>query len=585
MSSSESTGRVVVIKGGTVVDGTGAPRRRADISIRDGRILEIASQIQGGDEVIDASDLIVSPGFIDTHTHMECQLFWDKAATSAAWHGCTTVVMGNCGLSLAPVGMGDVDFAVSLMSSVEQIPTSVLASAVPFDWTSFGGFAESLQRSTPAVNAASFVGYSLVRRAVMGERAFGGVPTEEEADAIVELVRSSLAQGALGLSFNRATLDHDEHGRLMPGYDCTWEEVTRAARVVAEFPGTMLQAIPRWTSEADGWGGRNDDELAHWIDILQGVDRPLVWTAVSETRYENQMAATRRAREAGVELIAAIHGVPMHTYATLSVPGLFAATPGFDFLFDLSPEERLRAIQDEAVRERVRAATGRDTFSAYPLRYVSESGEVSLGHERVFPWDHIHHVGSAPERMKIGESIGERARREGRHPADVVLDEAAASELRDVFIVFTHANLPQVTLELLNDPATVISGNDTGAHLMLMAQADTTHLLDHFVRETGEVPLEQAVHLITGRQAQVFGIPERGVLKPGMAADITIFDPETIGAQAPEVVSDLPGGGPRYITRNIGIKRVIVNGQTLLIDGEPTGVTAGRFLKPAAPHP
>ncbi len=582
MSSADQRDREVLIKGGIVVDGTGTSRRRADVAIRGGHIVEIAPRIDSTGEIIDASDLIVSPGFIDSHTHMESQLFWDKAATSAAWHGCTTVVMGNCGLSLAPLAPGDQDFAIGLMSSVEQIPTSVLASAMPFDWTTFGGFAESLDRSKPGINAASYVGYSLVRRAVMGERAFGGQPTEEEANAIEALVRSSLAQGALGLSFNRATFDHDEHGRLMPGYDCTWDELSRAARVVAEFPGTMLQAIPRWTSEVDGWGGPNDEELSRWIGLLGEVGRRLVWTAVSESRHENQMAATRKAQAAGADLIAAIHAVPMHTYATFSVPGLFAATPGFDFLFDLTPVERLRAIRDETVRERVRAATGRDTFTAYPLRYVAESGEVSLGHERVFPWDHIHHVGSAPHRMNIGESIGEQAHREGRHPADVVLDAAAASELRDVFIVFTHANLPQVTLELLNDPATVISGNDTGAHLMLMAQADTTHLLDHFVRRTGEVPLEQAVHLITGRQAQVFGIPNRGVLAPGKAADIAIFDPDDIGAQAPEVVNDLPGGGPRYITRNIGIKRVIVNGETLLVDGKATGVGAGRFLKPAA---
>jgi len=307
----------------------------------------------------------------------------------------------------------------------------------------------------------------------------------------------------------------------------------------------------------------------------------MVWSAVSETDFDAQLGATRTARAAGASMTAAIHAIPLNTFGTFAAPSLFASTPGLGFLFDLPPAERLRALGDDAVRARIRASMGDETFVAYPLRHVSETGEVSMGHDRTFRWDQIYRVGAPPNRFELGRSVVEEARDRRVHPVDVVLDAALASDLREVFVIFVFGNRPDVTSDLLLDPTTVIASNDTGAHLMLMAQSQTTHLLDYWCRRTDTLTLEQAVHLLSGRQATVFGIPDRGVLSAGKAADIVLFDADQIGPQAPEIVDDLPGrGGPRYITRGLGIDRVIVNGTTLLIGGQPTGATPGRFLSP-----
>ncbi len=338
----------------------------------------------------------------------------------------------------------------------------------------------------------------------------------------------------------------------------------RTAAVLGEFPGTMLQVIPSWAELSAGWGERNETELAEWTRILLDLDRPMVWSAVSEKDFAVQMDATNRARAAGAAMTAGIHSIPIYTFATLAAPGLFASTPGCDFLFDLSPAERLAALRDPSARERIRNEMGAERFSAYPLRYVSETGEVSLGMERVFSWEQVYYVGSPPDRFELTESLAATARREDRHPVDVMLDAALESELRDVFVVFVYGHLPEVTKQLLLDPATVISSNDTGAHLMLMAQTQNTHLLDFWARQSRFLSLEQAIHLLSGRQAEVFGIRDRGTLRQGQAADIVLIDEENVGPQAPEIVDDLPGsGGSRYVSRGLGIERVIVNGETL----------------------
>lgn len=571
----------LIIRGGDVIDGTGAPRQRADVAVSDGLIVRIAPQIDGdaADE-IDAGGLIVAPGFIDSHTHLEGQLFWDPIAGPSSRHGSTTVILGSCGLSLAPLHPDDREFGAALMSAVEQIPQSILMSQVPFDWTGFDGFMRSLEQLRTGVNVGAFVGYSVVRHAAMGERAFTDAALPEDLDLIETLLVQALDAGALGVSFNRATYDKDHHGRLMAGWDADWSEIRRAAAVVGRYPGAMLQVIPSWANLADGWSERNEAEVEAWTSILVETGCRLVWSAVSERHYAPQMEATRRVRGSGGRMTAGIHSVPLYSFATFAAPCLFASTQECRFLFDLTPTDRLAALRDPAVRERIRASMGPETFVGYPLQYVSETGEESLGIARTYSWSNIYYVGSPPERFVVGESISEMATRLGKHPVDVVLDAALASGLQDVFVVFVYGNLPDVTEQLLMDPATVISSNDTGAHLMLMAQTQTTHLLSHWVRESGVLTMEQAVHLLTGRQASAFGIEGRGVLAEGMAADIVVFDADEVGPQAPAIAHDLPGGGSRFVCDSLGIRRVIVNGSTILRDDQPTGALPGSVVRP-----
>lgn len=575
----------LIVEGGIVVDGTGSARHRSDVAVTNGVITAIGD-LAGDDaaERIDASGLVVAPGFIDSHTHLESELFWDPEALPASQHGATTVILGNCGLSFAPVSTTDPGFAAGLMSAVEQIPRAVIDSQVPFDWTTFRGFIDSLTTSGIGVNAASFVGYSLVRHAAMGERAFDGVATPDDIAAMQALIREALDAGALGVSFNRSTYDHDDEGRLMIGWDVDWSEIRDVLEVVRDYDGIMLQNIPSWADMSEGWTERFETEVQAWIEILTDLDIGMVWSAVSEADWELQLDATKRARAAGARITAGIHSIPIYTFATLEAPGLFAATHGLSDLYEFDAPARLEALADAERRQAIRDTVGAETFVAYPLRYVTDDGREVLGSPRHFRWDQIFRVGAAPERFDLADSVAAVAAQTGRHPVDVVLDAALESDLRDVFVVFVHGNLRDVTERLLLDEATVISSNDTGAHLMLMAQTQTAHLLDYWCRQTGTLTLEQAVNLLTGRQADVFGLTDRGTIAVGKAADLVLFDADEVGPQAPALVDDLPGGGTRYVASGLGIRRVIVNGQTLLVDGEPTSNRPGVFLAPTS-HP
>lgn len=569
----------LIIRGGSVIDGTGAPRVRADLAITDGVISAIGDLAsERGEREIDATGLIVAPGFIDSHTHLESQLFWDRAALPASEHGSTTIILGNCGLSFAPIGQVDRDFGARLMSAVEQIPRTVIDKEVPFDWNTFGEFVESIDRAKIGVNAASFVGYSLIRHAAMGERAFDDPATADDIAAMQALVVEAIDAGALGVSFNRCTYDHDDEGRPMIGWDVDWSEIAAVLSVLKGRTDVVLQVIPSWSDMREGWTERFELELNSWIEILKDLDVSLVWSAVSEADYEVQMEATRRARAAGVRFTAGIHSIPIYTFASFEAPGLFAATYGLRELYEVSAEERLAMLADPQCRAEIREKVGEDTFVAYPLRYVAEDGREVLGNPRHFSWSQIFRAGAAPARFDLSDSVAEVAAAEGKHPVDVVLDAAIASDLKDVFVVFVHGNLREATRELLKDEATVISSNDTGAHLMLMAQTQTTHLLDYWSRETGFLSLEEAVHLLSGRQADVFGLADRGVLEVGRAGDVIVFNPDEVGPQAPALVGDLPGGGNRYVAGALGIEHVIVNGAPLLSGGQPTGDFAGGFL-------
>lgn len=574
----------LLVRNGLVIDGTGAPRHRADIAVHDGRIVAVGPDLDvDAIRTIDATGLVVSPGFIDSHTHLETQLFWDPIAGPAIEHGCTTVIMGNCGLSLAPVSPASQDFAAGLMSAVEQIPRSTVDRVVPFDWESFGEWVASVEARGIGINAASFVGYSIVRQAVMGDRAFEGEATPDDLERITVLLRESLRGGALGISYNRATYDRDEQGRLMAGWDADWAEIRATAEVLTEFPGTMIQVIPSWAELSEGWGERNERELEEWTKVCLAIDRPLVWSAVSEAHHEPQMDATRRARAAGARVTAGIHSVPIYTFATFAVRGLFASVPAFAELFELAPAERLAALRDPERRDAIREALPGTTFAAYPLKQTSDDGVVSLGLQRRFSWDDVYPAGAPPGGFSIGDSVAEMARAQGREPIDVVLDLAVEHDLADVFVVFVHGNRREVTAELLRDEDTVIASNDTGAHLTLMAQTQTTHLLDYWTREAQLLSLEEAVHLLTGRQSEVFGLAGRGVLAEGCAADIVLFDPDRIGPRAPEITNDLPDGGYRYTAGAAGVHAVIVNGEVVLDHGRDTGARPGRFILAAAP--
>jgi N-acyl-D-aspartate/D-glutamate deacylase len=572
----------LLIRGGMVVDGTGAPGRVCDVGVADGRIAELAPRLAGSAaETVDARDLVVAPGFIDSHTHLDGQLFWDKEASSSAWHGCTTVVFGNCGFTFAPIPDGDPEYPKGLMAGVEQIPREVIEGNVPFDWRSFGDYVRSLERSGLPVNAASYVGYPVVRHAVMGERALGGAPTAGELRAIEALVRDALDAGALGISFNRQPGDCDDKGRPSAGVDCGFDEIAAVVALLREYPGTLVQAVPGFLMPFQGFSEENLREQESWIGALRGVGRPMVFGPTFEAWGELFYAYIERARAQGVEMWSTGGAIPIGSMATFQVPNVFRTIQGWEGVFEVTGEERIRLFSDASYRERLRAHAGPETFIGYPLQTVDERGQIVRGPEISYSWGNIYRLPAPPAPFRCdGPSVLEEARQRGCHPVDVVLDGAVQSGLREFLIVFPLPYDPEAILRHLEHPHILLSTNDTGAHLLMVCNANSTHLLGHWVRRSKRIGLERAVHLLTGRQAQAFRLVDRGTLAPGKAADLVLFDPERIDAQSYELAHDIPGGHARFLQRSTGIERVIVNGRTLLRGGRPTGEMPGAFLRP-----
>lgn len=572
----------LLIAGGAVVDGTGTASRRLDVAVRDGMIVEVGEKIDASAaERIDATGLVVAPGFIDSHTHLDGQLFWDKAATSSSWHGCTTAIFGNCGFSFAPIGSEGPEYPLSLMAGVEQVDRDLLQQNVPFDWRSYGDFIGSLEASGMAINATSYIGYPMIRHAAMGERAFGGEATEADLDAIEAHVREGLDAGALGLSFNRQAADRDDKGRTTAGLNCPWSEIGRMIGVLADYPGTLVQAIPSWSLLPNGIEAHHREEFEGWTKALAAANRPMVWTVMSEVLADPQLELNREARQAGVSMTSGVGPIPVAIMVNFQVPNVLQTVPAWQPVFAVPPEERVRVLADPGFRRSLREQAGDETFSAYPAAAVDEDGTPILGPEIPLSWGGIFRVGSGPDRFRVDHSVLQEARARGCHPIDVVADAAVESDLRDFLIVFPMGNPDDKTVELMKDPTTVLSTNDTGAHLLMVCNASATWLLDHWVREKQAFGLEQAVHMLTGRQAQVFQLPDRGILAPGKVADLVLFDPDTVGAESPSLVNDLPGGGLRFVQRGLGIARVIVNGRSLMIDGKHTGEVPGMYLRPA----
>jgi N-acyl-D-amino-acid deacylase len=574
----------VLIRGGTVVDGTGAPAVVADVGLVGGEIALIeARSRETAAETIDATGLVVAPGFIDSHTHLDGQLFWDREGSPSSWHGCTTVVTGNCGFTLAPLATGDPEYPLSLMAGVEQIPRDVLTTAVPFGWSSFAEYIDALEAGGLALNVAGFVGYPVVRRAVMGERAIGGVAGDDDLRAIERLLQASLDAGALGISFNRFSGDMDDQGRPVAGVDAPWSEIHRAVATLADRPHTVFQANPEWfTGRLTGVDADADrEQFAGWIESCRVSGRRFLYSPVMEESLDEQLAFIQRANADGAAIAGEVLPMPLSAMITFEAPNVFATIPAWEFLFGLSPAERLTALADDDVRAALRSDTGADAFTVYPMRTVAPDGSVSLGYPVEFQWSRMRLIGSAPDPLDIDSpSLAEVGARSGRHPVDVMLDRVVATGLKEFVLYFGFGDyLPEATLRALRDPGCVLSGNDTGAHLTITTNTGTTRLLGHWYRRHHAFSLEEAVHMLTGRQAEFFELHDRGVLEPGRAADVVIFDDDRIDTLAPELAGGVPGGMSRIVQRSVGIERVMVNGRTLLIDGAPTGDVAGRYLR------
>jgi N-acyl-D-aspartate/D-glutamate deacylase len=558
-----------LIRGGLVVDGTGAPGVVGDVAVRDGRIVPIDEHEPGATE-IDATGLVVAPGFVDLHTHYDAQLTWDPSASPSSLHGVTTVFGGNCGFTIAPAGEPHAPYLMRMMARVEGMPLEALEAGLPWDWTGYADWFDRFEGHI-GVNAGFHVGHSAVRRVVMGD-ACHEPASDEQVDAMVALVRSACEAGAMGFSTSTAPTHNDADGEPVPSRAASAAELVALAGAIRDVPGTTLEAIL-----AGCINGFTDDERDLLAAMSSVAERPLNWnvlgvSSMNPTGHGSQLAASDHAAERGGRVVALTLPHTMRLRLSFLSGFVLDGFPGWREVLSLPVPERVAALSDPAVRRRLDA--GANSEEAGLLRGLASWRGLEVI-EAFAPENQAH------EGRTIGQIVDERG--DGAEPFDVLLDIVVADELRTGLrpsgLKDSEADW-QLRAEVWKDPRVVIGGSDAGAHLDMMCGAIySTALLSQGVREFGVISLEEAVHRITDVPARLYGLRDRGRITPGAHADLVLFDPATVGYQPERMRYDLPGGAWRLHSDATGIDRVLVNGVTVVQDGEPTGATPGTLLR------
>jgi N-acyl-D-aspartate/D-glutamate deacylase len=555
----------VLIKGGTVVDGTGAPSRELDVGIREGKIVEIGAIDEEARQTIDAAGKVVAPGFVDVHTHYDAQAFWDGTLSPSPFHGVTSVIGGNCGFSIAPLSDEAGEYLMKMLSRVEGMPLESLKEGVPWNWHSFGEYLDQLEGRL-SINAGFMVGHSAIRRTVMGERAIGSEANEAELEEMVALLRRSLDEGGMGFSSTVSSTHNDFDGNPVPSRHASKEEMLTLARQVRDFEGTTVEFLP-----GVGWG---EEEANYMADISLAANRPVNWNVLvpnaNNIEYaQGQLAATDIARKRGAEVIALTVPQPMTIRINLDSGFVFDALHNWAPFFRLSKEEKIAVLSDPAKRKQM------DEDARNP-----ESPMHMLANWENFTIDQVQKESLKEYR---GRRIGEIAEELGKDPFDTMIDIAIEDGFQTYFMppmMGEDDETWKMRGELWHDDRTVIGASDAGAHLdMIDTFAFSSQVLSEGVRERKLISMEEAVRQLTDVPARLYGLRERGRLEEGWHADIVIFDPDEVGPGATYTKYDLPAGAGRLYADAKGVEHVFANGVEIIRDGKDTGARPGTILR------
>jgi len=534
----------LAIRGGTVVDGTGRPPYRADVGISGGRVVEIADRVDGADE-IDASGRLVVPGFIDVHTHYDAQALWDPELSPSSWQGVTTVVLGNCGLSLAPVAPDGRDVLLRTLEKVEDMRLATMEAGIEWDFETYPEYLDAVARRGPVINVGGYVGHTAVRVYVMGEDAAERAATPAEVEAMRGIVADSLRGGALGFSTDRAGFIAGAGGRPLPSVVAERDEVEALMRVPDDVGRGIVHIAPgddyRWLYELDPPLTRP----INWSSIL--AYRPGSTTRLS---YKVKLADLSEGRRAGAPLWAQVTCRPIQQLISLRNPSPFSPVPAFAEVFAVPAEQRARVYADPAWRER--AAEGL-AASSIPVR-----------------WDSFSVAESARSAALVGRTLESIARERGCSPFDAMCDVAVEDDLGTRFAITFANDDPDAVRELLLGEGAIMGLSDAGAHVSQICDAVLpTDFLAGWVRDREVMPLEAGVRKLTGELADVLAI-DRGYLEPGRPADVAVIDYAALGPGPIRRVQDMPAGGERLVgDAPTGIDAVVVNGVPIRRDGAP----------------
>ena len=539
----------LLIKNGTIVDGTGSDAYSGDISIKDGVITEIGEVSGEAAEIIDAEGMTVSPGFVDIHTHLDAQIGWDPEMTPICWHGVTTALIGNCGLTFAPCKPDDVELLAGMMETVEDIPKQAILSGLSWNWEHYGQYLDMLEELKPSLNVAGLVGHCAVRYYVMGDRSFDEQATDAEKQQMADIVEKAMKDGAVGFSTNRYEPHKAPDGRAIPGTYAESSELLEIAKVVGPQDGLMQLVgadFDIMKSIADTEGSRvlfsygcsgeegSGERAATQLDELNLEGRNI--TGISHTRGSGYMFGLQ---------------------SDIPISGLT-----WDELRAKDFEGRLEAIHDETFCKALVAEAREPKSCGIPLQKVH-----FLGLEEI-P-DH----NSAQNLIELSKSAAE-------HWSETFLRLSRDSKGRGLFNWRMFGGNLKEQGDLFASEHLIPGLGDVGAHVSQIMDAGwASFVLSHYVRETGVFTLPQAIKRMTADPAAVIGLNDRGILKAGMKADINVFNPEEVTELQAVLVHDFPGDAPRYIQRARGFKATLVNGRINVLDGEPTGARAGQVLR------
>jgi N-acyl-D-amino-acid deacylase len=559
----------LVVRGGTVVDGTGAPGFLGDVAVDAGVITEVGSVDGRGARELDASGLSVLPGWVDIHTHYDGQATWDPEVTPSSWHGVTTVVMGNCGVGFAPVRPDGHDFLIELMEGVEDIPGSALHEGIDWQWESFPEYLDALERTDRVLDVCAQVPHAALRAYVMGERAHESSPTPDEIASMAALVRSALDAGAAGFTTSRTLLHRSKHG-LVPGTDALPDELVAIGDAIGAAGHGVFQLI------SDGSPTGSDGE---WMSEIARRSGATVTYSLSQTPFDPlaYRAALEAAEASAASGLTIVPQVPCRPTGMLfglqSSLHPFITHPTYRRLADLPLAERVAQLRSPSVRSAL-------------LAEESSTGNA-IAKSLISRWKRIFPLGDPPDyEPSPSMSVDAVASASGRRPEEVVLDwlleRDGASLLFAPLSSYEDTDLEAVR-EMMLHPRTVLGLSDGGAHCGLICDVSMpTSLLTHWVRDRsrGErIPLETAVHLQTARPARTYGLSDRGSIAVGLRADLNLVDVDNVRLHAPEMVFDLPAGGRRLVQRADGYRMTVQAGEVTFEDGVPTGARPGRLVR------
>jgi len=557
----------LVIRGGTVVDGTGAPPRHADVGIRHGRIVAVGNVDEPAAAHIEADGLMVTPGFVDLHTHYDAQLSWDPSASPSPLHGVTTIIGGNCGFSLAPAGPDHADYLARMMARVEGMPLSVL-ELLDWSWGSFGEWVGRLD-SHIGVNAGFLVGHSTLRRAVMGDDAVGMLATDAQMADMVALAKRSFAEGALGLSTSQAHTHNDGDGRPVPSRAAGRAELEALCSALAEHAGTTLELIIPGCLN-----GFTEDEVDLMATLSLLANRPANWnvlgvSSLNPAACEHQLEASTKAADRGAKVVALTLPHTMKIRLSFEHGAVIDGLPGWREIFALGVPERMERLTDPDVRKRLDEGA-----------HSKEAGILAaLANWRSLVIDETF---SEANDGLAGRTVGAIAAERGQEPFDALVDVVLADRLRTGLrppIPESEADW-DLRARVWQDPRTVVGGSDAGAHLDMMCGAIySTSMLGDGVRKRGLLSWEAAVHELTDVPARLYGLRDRGRVAEGWCADLVVLDPDRVGYGPEHTRDDLPGGASRLYAEAEGIEHVLVNGVEIARGGKLTGATPGAVLR------